>query len=52
MKDFTVTRIGPSTCAAEHGGSLVQETMALGEHGFCALAQGSEGNLVGFHSMA
>lgn len=38
--------------AAAHGGSVFQEKMSIGEHGFCALAKDTEGNLIGFHSMA
>lgn len=38
--------------AAAHGGSVVQEKTPIGEHGFCALARDTEGNLIGFHSMA
>lgn len=38
--------------AAAHGGSVVQEKMAIGEHGFCALVRDTEGNLIGLHSMA
>lgn len=38
--------------AAELGGSLFQEKTSLGEHGFFALARDTEGNLIGFHSMA
>ena len=37
--------------AAAHGGSVFQEKTAIGEHGFCALARDTEGNLIGFHSM-
>ncbi|MBA3581173.1 MAG: VOC family protein [Gammaproteobacteria bacterium] len=37
--------------AAAHGGSLFQEKTPIGEHGFCALAKDTEGNLIGFHSM-
>lgn len=37
--------------AAANGGSVVQDKMSIGEHGFCALARDSEGNLIGFHSM-
>lgn len=37
--------------ASEHGGSVVQPKMSIGEHGFIALAHDSEGNLIGFHSM-
>lgn len=35
----------------EFGGSVFQEKTAIGEHGFCALANDTEGNLIGFHSM-
>ncbi len=38
--------------AAERRGSIFQEKTAIGEHGFCALAKDTEGNLIGFHSMA
>lgn len=38
--------------AAAHGGSVFQEKTSLGEHGFCSLARDTEGNLIGFHSMA
>jgi len=38
--------------AAASGGSLVQEKMAIGEHGFCALVRDTEGNVIGLHSMA
>ena len=37
--------------AAQHGGSIAQEKECIGEHGFCALARDTEGNLIGFHSM-
>lgn len=37
--------------AADHGGSIFQAKTSIGEHGFCALARDTEGNLVGFHSM-
>ena len=40
-----------ATRAAVHGGNIVQEKTSIGEHGFCALARDSEGNLIGFHSM-
>lgn len=32
------------------GGSIQQSKMSLGEHGFCALATDSEGNMFGLHS--
>lgn len=38
--------------AAEFGGSIVQEKTSIGEHGFCALARDTEGNLIGFHSLS
>ena len=38
--------------AAEHGGSIFQEKTSIGEHGFCALARDTEGNLIGFHSVS
>lgn len=37
--------------AADCGGSIVQEKTSIGEHGFCALARDTEGNVIGFHSM-
>ena len=37
--------------AAKHGGSIVQEKVSIGEHGFCALVRDTEGNLIGLHSM-
>jgi len=37
--------------AADRGGSIFQEKTSIGEHGFCALARDTEGNLIGFHSM-
>lgn len=37
--------------AAANGGSSFQEKTSIGEHGFCALARDTEGNLIGFHSM-
>lgn len=53
----TVVYFGCDDCAiqaaraAKLGGSVFQEKMSLGEHGFCALARDTEGNLIGFHSM-
>ena len=41
-----------ATRAAENGGSLCREKTSIGEHGFFALAQDTEGNMIGFHSMA
>ena len=37
---------------ANAGGTVLQEKMSLGEHGFCGIALDSEGNSIGFHSMA
>lgn len=37
--------------AAEFGGRLCKEKTSIGEHGFFSLAQDSEGNMIGFHSM-
>ncbi|WOD39931.1 VOC family protein [Nodosilinea sp. E11] len=37
--------------AAAQGGSIFQAKTSIGEHGFCALAHDTEGNLIGFHSM-
>ncbi len=34
----------------EAGGQLLQEKMAIGEHGFCSIAMDCEGNTIGFHS--
>ena len=53
----TVVYFGCDDCAVqvalaeEHGGSVFQKKMAIGEHGFCALVRDTEGNLIGFHSM-
>ena len=38
--------------AAKHGGSIVQEKIPIGEHGFCALVRDTEGNMIGLHSMS
>ena len=37
--------------AAEHGGRIVKEKMSIGEHGFIALVNDTEGNMIGLHSM-
>jgi hypothetical protein len=37
--------------AAEHGGKLIREKLSIGEYGFIALIQDSEGNMIGLHSM-
>jgi predicted enzyme related to lactoylglutathione lyase len=41
----SVSRVEPA------GGKIVAEKMSLGEYGFCAMAQDTEGNIIGFHSM-
>jgi predicted enzyme related to lactoylglutathione lyase len=41
----SVSRVEPA------GGKIVTEKMSLGEYGFCAMAQDTEGNIIGFHSM-
>lgn len=41
-----------ATRAAAHGGSICKEKTSIGEHGFFSLAQDTEGNTIGFHSMA
>lgn len=53
----TVVYFGCEDCAVQisrvetHGGNVFQDKVAIGEHGFCALARDTEGNLIGFHSM-
>lgn len=48
---------GCNDCAVEaarvvkSGGSIVKEKFSIGEHGFIALANDTEGNVIGFHSM-
>lgn len=42
----------PLARAVAQGGSVFQDKTPIGEHGFCAIAKDSEGNLIGFHSMA
>ena len=36
---------------AEYGGTLLMPKFSIGEHGFCAMARDSEGNVIGLHSM-
>lgn len=36
---------------ADAGGKVIAEKMSLGEYGFCAIAEDSEGNPIGFHSL-
>lgn len=53
----TVVYFGCEDCAiqaaraVEFGGTLFQGKTSIGEHGYCALARDTEGNLIGFHSM-
>lgn len=53
----TLVYFGCDDCAIQveravvNGGSLFQDKMSIGEHGFCALVKDTEGNLIGFHSM-
>jgi uncharacterized protein len=37
--------------AASHGGKIFKEKMSIGQHGFIALVEDTEGNLIGLHSM-
>lgn len=37
--------------AAEHGGSIFKGKTSIGEHGYFALVQDTEGNMIGLHSM-
>ena len=37
--------------AAEHGGQIVRAKMPIGEYGFIALVNDTEGNRIGLHSM-
>jgi uncharacterized protein len=37
--------------AAKNGGSICNEKMSIGEYGFIALVQDTEGNMIGLHSM-
>ena len=36
--------------AAESGGSIFREKMPIGEHGFIAIVNDTEGNMIGLHS--
>ena len=53
----TLIYFGCKDCAVEasrvaiNGGTVVNEKMSIGEHGFIALARDTEGNMIGFHSM-
>jgi len=37
--------------AVEHGGNLFKEKMSIGEYGFIAMVQDTEGNMIGLHNM-
>lgn len=37
--------------AKAHGGSVFKDKMSIGEYGFIALVNDTEGNLIGLHSM-
>ncbi len=37
--------------AAESGGSIFREKMPIGEHGFNAIVNDTEGNMIGLHSL-
>lgn len=37
--------------AAENGGKIVKEKFAIGEYGFIAFVEDTEGNMIGLHSM-
>ncbi len=37
--------------AAAHGGKVFKDKMSIGEYGFIALVNDTEGNLIGLHSM-
>ncbi len=37
--------------AALHGGRIFKEKMAIGEYGFIALIEDTEGNMIGLHSL-
>lgn len=53
----TLVYFGSADCAQEaarvqaNGGKVLQEKMAIGEHGYIVLALDTEGNRIGFHSM-
>ena len=38
--------------AAEHGGQVVKEKFSIGQYGFIAFVQDTEGNMIGLHSRA
>jgi len=37
--------------AAANGGKIFKDKMSIGEHGFIALVEDTEGNMIGLHSM-
>ena len=37
--------------AADHGGRILREKMPIGQYGFIALVNDTEGNMIGLHSM-
>lgn len=37
--------------AATHGGEVFKEKMSIGEYGFIAMVEDTEGNMIGLHSM-
>lgn len=41
---------GPAGRVADAGGSVMQDKMSIGDYGFIALIQDTEGNMVGLHS--
>ena len=48
---FTCEDCAIETSRVENaGGTVIQEKLSLGEHGFCAIAIDTEGNRIGFHS--
>ena len=36
--------------AVENGGTMFKDKMSIGEHGFIAMVQDTEGNMIGLHS--
>jgi len=53
----TIIYFNSDDCAIEasrvsqNGGTLFKEKTSIGEHGYFAIAQDTEGNTIGFHSM-
>lgn len=54
----TLVYFGCTDCAVEadraaaNGGTVFKEKFSIGEHGFIALVNDTEGNMIGLHSMA